>query len=399
MDENTKSGDGHNDVPEIRLDLDSDVQPTAQPDNSSTSPAVLAPVKARNGASGKPAPIQVMLYGPNGLTEHDIFDPEELRPLIGSNAVIWVNVDDLSNHAVVAKIAELFSLHPLAVEDVMTNHQLTKAEAYEQHLYVVTRMVSLTRRLEMEQLNMFLGKNYVLTLQGGKTGDCLQQVRDRVHKSTGKIRTDGPDHLAYAILDAVIDNYFPVLNQLGDRLDDLEDEILVKHDNRLPSKIHAIKRDIRGLRRSIWPLRDMLNTMIRDNNRLISADTRIYLRDCHDHCLRVIDLVEVGRELCSDLMDLHLSSTSNRMNQVMKVLTIITTLFIPPTFIAGIYGMNFDNMPELKWLYGYPFALGIMFVMVLGLLMFLRSQGWLQREEFRERRAERKAAKKDSSQG
>ncbi len=379
MDENTTSG-------AQAPDANRDCEPAAQ-DHSSTSPAVLAP------ANSKAAPIQVMLYDAEGLKEHAIFDPDQITAMIPTEKgkVIWVNVDDLEDHDLIAKIAKIFNLHHLAVEDCMNNHQLAKVEAYKDHLYIVTRMVSLEHHVETEQLNLFLGKNYVLTLQGGRTGDCLGQVRDRVRKSSGKIRTDGPDHLAYAVLDAIIDNYFPVLNALSDRLDDLEDDLLAKHDSKLPAKIHAIKRDTRVLRRSIWPLRDMLNVLIRDNNQLISADTRIYLRDCYDHCLRVIDLVEVDRELCSDLMDLHLSSNSNRMNQVMKVLTIITTLFIPPTFIAGIYGMNFEHMPELKWLHGYPFALGIMLCMVVGLLWFLRRQGWLNREEFREVKASRKS--------
>lgn len=331
----------------------------------------------------KAALIQVMSYGPDSVHEVEVCDPEEVRPLLGKAPVTWVNVDGPVDVTLLGKLGVMFNLHPLALEDVERGQQRAKVEDYGAHHFMVTRMVALGKRLETEQLSLFFGSGFVVTFQEKPGGDCLGPVRERIRKSLGKIRQENSDHLAYAIVDAVIDGYFPVLEEIGERLETLEDEMLTTVNNRTPSRVHEIKRDILTLRRSIWPLREAVNSLCRDASDLVSQETRIYLRDCYDHAVRIIDLVEMYRELCSDLMELHLSSASHRMNEVMKVLTIITTLFIPPTFIAGVYGMNFKgdkspwNMPELEWFYGYPFALGLMTVVVVGLVLFLRWKGWL----------------------
>jgi magnesium transporter len=241
----------------------------------------------------------------------------------------------------------------------------------------------LNDRLESEQLSIFLGRDFVLTFQDSLPGDCLDPVRNRIRHSLGRIRQLGPDHLVYALLDAVVDCHFPVLETYGEQLDSLEDRILEAAGTRSVAQIHAIKRDLLTLRRALWPLRDALHSLLRDEIPLITDDTRVYLRDCYDHALRLIEMIETYRELCADLIDLHLSSVNNRMSEVMKVLTVFTAVFVPLTFIVGVYGMNFEtsaspwNMPELLWPFGYPLIWGIMIAVALALLVFFYRKGWL----------------------
>ncbi len=328
--------------------------------------------------------IQLMAYGPDGFIEQELSGPAEAKTALGKWPNLWINVDGLANTEVVSQFGSMFGLHELALEDVLSVQQRSKVEQYGDQLFIVTRMASLENgHPETEQLSLFLGKDFVLTFQERPGGDCLNPVRDRIRRGWGQIRQTGADYLVYALIDAVVDGYFPVLEDLGDRLDNLEDEILDRAGKRTPASVHDIKRGILIVRRAIWPLRDAINVLCRDANPLIGEQARIYMRDCYDHALRLMDLVETYREIGSDLMDLYLTSVSNRMNEVMKVLTIITTLFIPPTFIAGVYGMNFNpaksplNMPELEWYFGYPFALTLMAAVVIALTFYLRSRGWI----------------------
>src|SRR4030095_7850244 len=237
--------------------------------------------------------------------------------------------------------------------------------------------------LDTEQLSIFLGRNYVLTFQE-HPGDCFDTVRDRISKAGGRIRNCGPDYLAYALIDAFIDDYFPVLEKYGERLEELEDEVITRADTQVIAQIHQVKRDLLVLRRAIWPLREAVNSLVRDPTPLISEETRIYLRDCYDHAVQLIDLLENYREIASSLVEVYLSSVSNRLNEIMKVLTIFTVVFIPLNFIASIYGMNFNtesspwNMPELNWRYGYPFTLGLMAAVALSMLIFFRKKKWIR---------------------
>jgi magnesium transporter len=242
-------------------------------------------------------------------------------------------------------------------------------------------MFSVSGHLESEQVSLFLGPDFVVTFQE-RPGDCLEPVRERIRKKVARIRDAGPGYLTYSILDAVIDHFFPLLEAYGERLETLEDRIILRPDRSVVAEIHDMKRELLYVRRAIWPQREALNTLVRDDIPHISAETRLYLRDCYDHCVRLIDLVETYREVCSDLMDLYLSSISNRMNEIMKVLTIISTLFIPLTFVVGVYGMNFDtaspwNMPELKWYFGYPLCLALMAAITVGQIFFFRRKGWI----------------------
>lgn len=337
---------------------------------------------------GLPLPVlTVIAYGPDGCTEKQVNDMSELIAFFANWPVTWVNVDPMTEgpgaRVVVEKFAKMFNLHELAVDDIVNVHQRSKVEEYDDHLFVVTRMLIEQNVTETEQLSIFLGKNYVLTFREVPM-DCLDSVREKIRKGRGRIRNEKADYLMYAIIDAVVDSYFPLLTSLADRLDSIEDEILEEEDeDEAPSRMYQIRRDLLTIRRAVWPAREALNSLIRDTIPLISNTTRVYLRDCYDHAVRITDLLDMYREVGSALMEVHYTRASNKLNEVMKVLTIITVLFIPPTLIAGIYGMNFNpeksplNMPELSWYMGYPFALLLMVLVSLGLYVYLYWQGWL----------------------
>ncbi len=328
--------------------------------------------------------IRVMAYGPDSMTEGEITDVNTIRGYIGKWQVTWINVDGLGDVTTIARLGEMFDLHRLAQEDVVNVHQRAKAELYGNHYFIVARMTELSEHLETDQLSMFLGKNYVLTFQE-TAGDCFDPVRQRIRKAGGRIRKSGPDYLAYALLDATIDNHFPVLEHYGEKLESLEDEVVLRPDKQVISQVHEVKRDLLPLRRVIWPLRETLNTLAREDTPFICPETRIYLRDCYDHVIQIMDLLENYRDIASSLMEVYLSSVSNRMNEIMKILTIFTALFIPMNLIAGIYGMNFNpdrsplNMPELNWFLGYPFALALMATVAVVMFFYFRRKGWIGR--------------------
>jgi magnesium transporter len=323
-----------------------------------------------------------MAYGPDGLADQTLEDVGSVRSFLGRWPVTWVNVDGLGDAAAISKLGEIFSIHRLALEDVVSVHQRAKVEQYGQQIFIVARMANAGERIETEQLSIFLGRNYVLTFQESQ-GDCFDPVRERIRKAGGKIRHAGPDYLAYALLDAFIDNCFPVLEVYGERLEGLEDEVIVNPERQVIAQIHEAKRDLLTLRRAVWPLREALNSLARESTPLITDETRLYLRDCYDHTVQIIDLLENYRDVASSLMEVYLSSVSNRLNEIMKILTIFTTIFIPLNFIAGIYGMNFHSesspwsMPELRWYWGYPFALALMAALALGMLFYFRRKGWI----------------------
>lgn len=326
----------------------------------------------------------VFAIGPQEVKETHGLSPAEVEALVGTVPVVWVDFDGPVSEEVLAEYGRIFKLHRLSLDDVKNNHQRPKVEHYPNYHFIVTRMVSLHEHIESEQLGIFFGKNFVVTFQGLPGGDCLEPLRASLRSmGTDALRTMSADFLAYAIVDMVVDGFFPVINTLGERLNDLEEDIYKRHDAQHPARIHAIKRDVRTLRQTIWPVRDALASLQRDNMSHIQKETTHYLRDCQDHALRIIELVESHQASCTDLMELQMSRENSRMNEILRVLTIISTLFIPPTFIAGIYGMNFHgdkspfNMPELDWYLGYPFALGVMLFMMGGLVTWMWWRGWL----------------------
>ena len=329
-----------------------------------------------------PAPvIRVMGFGPEGMRETEASSAAVIEPFLGRWPVVWVSVEGLGDAAVIEAVGKLFALHPLSLEDVLHVHQRPKLEQYDAYLYLVARTVTLNDRLETEQFSLFLGDGFILTFQE-RAGGQFEAVRERIRKGAGPGRHLGPDYLAWALTDALIDGYFPVLERYGERLEDLEDEVVAKPLRSQVQAIHEAKRDLLTIRRSIWPLRDALSAVGREGIPHISADSRIFFRDCYDHTIQIIDFVETYREVATGLMDVYLSSMSNRLNEVMKVLTIIATIFIPLSFVASLYGMNFDasaspwNMPELKWRFGYPFALALMAGLAIVMLVYFLRKGW-----------------------
>jgi magnesium transporter len=331
-----------------------------------------------------PRPVlQLIAYGPEQYEQRTISDVHCIAQYLGKFPVVWLNVDGLGDATVIGRIGELFGLHPLALEDVLNTHQRAKVEDYKNYLFVTARMVNDGRRVETEQLSMFLGRNFVITFQE-LPGDSFNPLRERLRRQGSQTRNSGPDYLAYEILDAIIDAFFPVLERYGEMLDGLEEEVVAVPDISCISRIHEIKNELILLRRAIWPQREAINALLRDPHELVGDQTRLHLRDCYDHTVQIIDLVEVYREIASGLTDLYVSSVSNRMNEVMKVLTIIATIFIPLTFITSLYGMNFNtraspwNMPELNAYYGYPATWAVLLVVTLGMVYYFWRKGWLR---------------------
>ena len=330
-----------------------------------------------------PTRVRVMAYNREKLLDKELHHLDEVPQLLKEWPVTWINVDGLGNAAILLKLGKLLGLHELALEDVVNVHQRAKVEPYEDHLYIVARMVEPGERAATEQVSLFLGRNFVLTFQE-RLGDCFDAVRQRLRLVESIMRSDcRPDYLVYRLLDAIIDGYFPVLERYGDRLEALDDELADHPTEATYARIHDIKSDLLLLRRTAWPHRDAVSELLRESHELISPPTRVYLRDCYDHVLRVVDFIETYRELCANMRDFYLTAVSNRLNEIMKVLTIIATLFIPLSFIAGLYGMNFDtrespwNMPELEWYFGYPLVLLLMGGVAGGMLLFFRKRGWL----------------------
>lgn len=325
--------------------------------------------------------IRVLAYSPDEIVEERIERIDQISGFLKKYPVTWINVDGLGDAATLKALGKLFDLHPLALEDVVHVHQRAKVEPFEKHLFLVARMVRPTEQRDTEQLSLFLGSNYVLTFQE-QEGDCLDPVRERIRKSSGRVRKVGADYLAYALLDAVVDSYFPIVERFADDLETLDDEIEVRHGPPVISQIRDVRNDLLLLRRTIRPHRDAINQLVRDEHPLVRDETRVFLRDCYDHTVQLIELLEVYREMCSDLRDYYQSIMGNRMNEIMKVLTIIATIFIPLGFVAGVYGMNFDpelpgNMPELKCPYGYVFALCLMLLSAGGMLLYFWRKGWI----------------------
>lgn len=327
--------------------------------------------------------ITAFAYGQSSCEKIEIQDLETLPALLQRHAVTWINVDGLGDAAVIQRLGQMFKLHPLALEDAVNVHQRPKAEEYPGHLFLVARFIHLNDNVASEQISFFLGKNFVLTFQEEThPGDPFDPIRARLLSEKDVFGQHGSDYLAYRLLDALVDSYFPVLEYYGEKIDDIEANLLDNHHRVHLTSIHAIKQDLLQLRRALWPSRDMLYSLLRDKQELIAESTRVYFRDVYDHSVQLVDLLEIYRELGSDLRDLYLSSMSHRMNEIMKVLTIISTLFIPLTFIAGVYGMNFDtklpgNMPELEQPYGYVITLGVMGLITLLMLMYFVKKGWI----------------------
>lgn len=331
-----------------------------------------------------PPILRLMAYDQTELIDLTLKSPDDIKQYLNKYPVLWMDVDGFGDVGVLQKIAEIFSLHPLALEDVVGTHQRPKAEMFNDQLFVVAHKFAMENNLpHVEQISFFLGANFVLTFQE-RVGDCFAIVHDRLRRNVAsKLRTAGPDYLVYQLLDMVVDSAFPVLEQLGDQLDGLEDALVAAPTRDLIEKIHELRRSLHGVRRLVWPLRDALSQMVEISDiNLIKAQNHVFFRDCQDHTLQIIDVLETYRERASNLMDLYISTLSYRMNEVMKVLTVIATIFMPLTFIVGVYGMNFDpmkspyNMPEIEWRYGYIYVWVLMVAITVGMIVYFRRKGW-----------------------
>jgi len=326
--------------------------------------------------------IRIVAFGPDKVIEKDIEDLQTVQTLFNEWPVTWINVIGLGDLSIITKLGDIFNIHRLALEDVINVHQRPKVEQYKGYCYIVIRAVGDIEKHVTEQISIFLGKKFVLTFQE-RAGNYFDLVLDRIRAGTCRMRTAGPDHLTYALIDAIIDSYFPVLERYGERVDSLEDAIVAQPNSNLIGQIHDMRHGLLTLRRAAWPLREAMNILYREPIPLIDEEERLYLRDCYDHMVQIIDLLENYRDVTSGLMEVYLSSISNRTNEIMKVLTILTAIFVPLTLISGIYGMNFNtqaspwNMPELGWRWGYPFALGLMALVAVILLLFFKRKGWI----------------------
>lgn len=334
-----------------------------------------------------PPKIVLIDYNQTKATRTQLTIPEACIPYLETESVSWVDVRGLGSEDILKRLGAVFKLHPLVLEDVVNVPQRPKVEDYEDQLVLISQMVIPKEKGDgfwIEQVSFILGKSYLLTVQEEPERDCFEAVRDRIRTNKGTICRQGADFLAYALLDAIIDGFFPVLEDYGERIEDLEDEVVINPSRKTLEKIYRVRRELLALRRSIWPQRIAINTLIRDGSPLISSDVRIYLRDCYDHVIQVMDIVETYRELTSGLMDVYLSSVSNKMNEIMKLLTVISTIFIPLTFVVGVYGMNFNpesspaNMPELNWYWGYPACWTMMVAIAASLVYFFWRRGWFE---------------------
>lgn len=324
--------------------------------------------------------LAVMQYDTDSCEERG---SAQVAELLAGRGKRWIDVSGLANVALINELGQALGLHPLIIADIVHTHQRPKVELHDSYVVVVMRMPHLAQDELSEQLTLILTKTTVITFQE-RAGDCFDGVRARLRSGAGRIRGSGPDYLAYTLIDALIDSYFPVLERCGERAEQIEERVLLRAAPDHIGDIHVLKRELLELRHAIWPLREVVGTLLRDDVSLIKKETRLFLRDCADHAFQLLDILEVYREIASGLVDLQLSSISNRMNEAMKVLTVIATIFIPMTFIAGVYGMNFDrafptNMPELGWKYGYLFALGLMLISAALIVWLLFRRGWLSR--------------------
>jgi len=325
------------------------------------------------------ARITFIDYDEQSFQEKQVTKIEECLKLKNTPTVSWINIDGIHDIELIEKIGKGFELHPLILEDILSTGQRPKFEDYEKYIFIVLKMLNYSdesQSVEVEQVSLILGPNYVISFQE-RIGDVFEHVRDRIRNPKGRVRKMGADYLAYTLLDAIVDNYFVILERLGERIESMEEEVVGNPTEKTVQQIHSLKREMISLRKSIWPLRELIAGLEKSESSLIEETTDIYLRDVYDHTIQIIDTIESFRDMVSGMLDIYLSSISNRMNAIMKVLTIIATIFIPLTFVAGIYGMNFKYMPELEWRWGYMTVWLVMIAVAGVMLIYFRKKKWL----------------------
>lgn len=346
------------------------------PKKPGTAPGTLVHVGEKKIEKAR---ISIIDYDEQNLEEKEVKAIEECFPFKDKPTITWVNIDGLHDVEMIGKIGKHFDVHPLVLESIVNTGQRPKMEDFDNHIFIVLKMLYYDDKIDdivEEQFSLILGSNFVITFQE-RIGDVFNPVRERIRK-TPRVRMLHSDYLAYALVDAVVDGYFAILEKLGDRIEELEEELLAHPTPEALQTIYHLKRKLISLRRSVWPLREVIARLERGDSDLIHVTTAMYFRDVYDHTIQVIDTVESFRDMVSGMMDTYLSSLSNRMNEVMKVLTLIATIFIPLTFIAGIYGMNFGHMPELQWSWSYPLGFWLIIVVIAGfLIVMFKRRRWL----------------------
>jgi len=323
--------------------------------------------------------ITIMDYDQAGYREEEMKSVEECLAFKDTQTVTWINVTGIHDVGILEKLGEGYGLHPLVLEDILNTGQRPKLEDFEDYLFIVLKMLYRDEKSEdiiAEQVSIILTPHVVLSFQE-REGDVFAPIRERIRGGKGRIRKMKADYLAYALIDAIVDHYFVVLEQLGDRIESMEADLVTDPKPETLQAIYNMKTEVIYLRKSVWPLREVVSSLERGESPLIRKPTQVFLRDVYDHTIQVIDTIETFRDMTSGMLDIYLSSTSNRMNEVMKVLTIIATIFIPLGFFAGLYGMNFDNMPELHWYWGYFIALSIMVLVAGSMLAYFRKKNWI----------------------
>lgn len=345
--------------------------------------------------NAKPSKIVLIDYSLDKAVRVKDLTPDECEAYLDTESVSWVDVAGLGSEETLTKLGQVFKLHPLVLEDVVNVPQRPKIEIYDDQVVAIAQMALLKDNREgffLEQVSFVLGQHYLLTVQEEPERDAFNPVRDRIRYGKGKIRSSAADYLLYTLWDALIEGYFPILEAYGENIEELEDEVVLNPTPSTLTKIYNTKRELLALRRAIWPQRDAINALLRDETPLICSEVRIYLRDCYDRAVQIIDMLETYRELAAGLMDVYLSAVGNKMNEVMKTLTVISTIFIPLTFIAGIYGMNFNtqvspyNMPELNWYFGYPLCWAAMLATTGGFTFYFWRRGWFESSAIRPRK-------------
>jgi magnesium transporter len=346
---------------------------------SGTPPGTL---NAPAGSSGA-AKMRLIQYDSESLLDEEFADWDSLMAKYDPAKVNWIDIEGLGDVPLLERVAERFGLHALAVEDVLNTAQRPKIEPFENHFFIVSEMVYFQEGDELcfEQVSLFLGESFLITIQEDAGHDVFESVRTRLKSGRGYARRMKPDYLAYALLDATVDQIFPVLESVGDSIEEVEEELLEKPVRSSLRKLYEAKRLLLALRRAAWPHREIFSTLMRDDSGLVTRATQVYVRDCYDHITQIIDIIESYRDLSAGLMDLYLSSVGFRTNEIIRVLTIVSVLFIPLTFLAGVYGMNFKtefpaNMPELSWPFGYVFFWGLCALISGGMLAFFKRKRW-----------------------
>lgn len=330
-------------------------------------------------ASGLRTEISVCDFDEHTVLEKAIKDPAEFQIYKDDPTISWINVSGLQQIDMIARMGEVFELHSLVLEDILNTDQRPKVEDYEKYLYIVFKNLTYreeSKDIAYEQISLILGVDFLISFME-RDNEILRSLRERIKSGRGRIRRMGPDYLAYCIMDLAVDGYFAVLEKTGERLEELEESLLNPSQSPSPREIQRLKRRLLTMRRSVWPMREVVVKLDRRESGLLRPGTEYFLRDLYDHTVQVVDTLETFRDMLAGLMEVYLSSVSNRLNQVMKTLTVITTIFMPLSFLAGIYGMNFEHMPELKMTYAYPAVLGVMGIVAGAMLYFFRKREWL----------------------